>query len=248
MSMKIISYNIRGLGGAAKKKQIQNLIRNHNPSFMCIQETKIESIEKRLRCMLWGSNDFGFASNPSVGRSGEILTIWDKREVDVQRIQNFEHMVWVEGECRTNSKKIHIVNIYAPCKGRRKRELWNSLSSKVIEKNGECICVLGDFNAIRNEEERRGSTEHLRREEENDFDNFITGADLIYLPLCGRKFTWSRTGGTAMSRIDRFLILEEWCRSWPTCSQWALDKELSDHRPILLCDATQKWGPKPFAC
>ncbi|XP_058778478.1 uncharacterized protein LOC131652588 [Vicia villosa] len=155
-------------------------------------------------------------------------------------------MISVEGEWGSDKKKIHIVNIYAPCEGRKKHELWAALSSRVREKNGESICVLGDFNSIRNGEERRGSAVNIRSEKAEEFDNFITGADLIDLPLHGSKFTWSRTGGSARSRIDRFLISEEWCISWPSSSQWALDKELSDHRPILLCDATKKWGPKPF--
>jgi hypothetical protein len=49
-----------------------------------------------------------------------------------------------------------------------------------------------------------------------------------------------------MSRIDRFLISEAWFREWPTSKQWCLDKELSDHCPIMMCEVDQNWGPKPF--
>lgn len=39
-----------------------------------------------------------------------------------------------------------------------------------------------------------------------DFDDSITGAELIDLPLYGKMFIWSRVNGLTMSRIDKFLI------------------------------------------
>lgn len=42
-----------------------------------------------------------------------------------------------------------------------------------------------DFNAIRDESERKGSTNYVRREEMEAFDDFITEAKLIDLPLHG---------------------------------------------------------------
>jgi hypothetical protein len=85
-----------------------------------------------------------------------------------------------------------------------------------------------------------------RREEMAEFDSFISETELVDLPLIGRKFTWSKLDGSSMSRIDRFLLTENWCNQWPICSQWCLDKGLSDHCPILLCEKITNWGPKPF--
>lgn len=59
--MKLISYNIRGLGGLAKKKEMLNLIRKQKPNLICIQETKMEFINRALCYLMWGSNDFDFA-------------------------------------------------------------------------------------------------------------------------------------------------------------------------------------------
>ncbi|CAK8571268.1 unnamed protein product [Lathyrus sativus] len=49
-----------------------------------------------------------------------------------------------------------------------------------------------------------------------------------------------------MSRLDKFLISEEWLRRWPASSRWALEKGLFDHFPILLADDMKKRGPKLF--
>jgi hypothetical protein len=49
-----------------------------------------------------------------------------------------------------------------------------------------------------------------------------------------------------MSRLDRFLITKSWFSGWPTSTQWCLDKELSDHCPIMLSESVKNWALKPF--
>lgn len=66
-----------------------------------------------------------------------------------------------------------IVNIYATCDDRRKHELWDELSSRIDENNGESMCVLGDFNVVKVGEERIGSTNNIGREEMKEFNDFI---------------------------------------------------------------------------
>lgn len=97
MGMKIISYNIRGLGGVAKKKEICNIIKSHKPTFVCIQETKVEVMDRHMCCSMWGSNDFEFVSKPLEGRSGRILTMWDRRKFIAQNVMILNDLVWVEG-------------------------------------------------------------------------------------------------------------------------------------------------------
>ncbi|KAL5190967.1 putative MYST-like histone acetyltransferase 1 [Glycine soja] len=62
----------------------------------------------------------------------------------------------------------------------------------------------------------------------------------------GRNFTWYRPNGTAMSRLDRFLLSDEWLSQWPDSTQFVLDRDFSDHCPILLRSTTIDWGPRPF--
>jgi hypothetical protein len=54
------------------------------------------------------------------------------------------------------------------------------------------------------------------------FNLFIEDKLLIDLPLCGRRFTWFKGDGISMSRLDRFLLSEEWCLNWPNCLQIVL--------------------------
>jgi len=43
--MKIISWNVRGLGGFEKRREVCNLVREKKPLILCIQETKLVSID-----------------------------------------------------------------------------------------------------------------------------------------------------------------------------------------------------------
>ena len=54
----------------------------------------------------------------------------------------------------------------------------------------------------------------------------------------GRNFTWYRPNGTAMSRLDRVLLSDEWLSQWPDSTQFVLDRDFSDHCPILLRSTT----------
>ncbi|KAH1229061.1 hypothetical protein GmHk_10G028908 [Glycine max] len=62
----------------------------------------------------------------------------------------------------------------------------------------------------------------------------------------GRMFTWFRPNGSAMSKLDRFFLSENWLVQWPDTTQFVLDRNFSDHCPILLRSKIIDWGPKPF--
>ena len=61
------------------------------------------------------------------------------------------------------------------------------------------------------------------------FSHFIEDNSLLDLPLCGRRYTWFKGDGTSMSRIDRFLLSEDWCLQWPNCLQVALLRGIYVH-------------------
>jgi hypothetical protein len=78
------------------------------------------------------------------------------------------------------------------------------------------------------------------------FGRFIDDTLLIDLPLSGRKFTWYKGDGLTMSRLDRFLLSEEWCLSWSNCTQAAQLRGISDHCPLILSANEDNLGPRPL--
>ncbi|GKF19443.1 RNA-directed DNA polymerase, eukaryota, partial [Tanacetum coccineum] len=97
--------------------------------------------------------------------------------------------------------------------------------------NGEVI-IMGDFNDVRNQAERYGSTFNIQGA--NAFNSFISDACLEDVTLGGCSFTWCHKSASKMSKLDRFLIFEGLMNSCPDISAVTLDRNLSDHRPILI--------------
>ena len=54
MSVKIISWNVRGLNEHDKRLRVRNLIRKWGPNVVCLQETKMELIKRAMIRSLWG--------------------------------------------------------------------------------------------------------------------------------------------------------------------------------------------------
>ncbi|GJV04542.1 RNA-directed DNA polymerase, eukaryota [Tanacetum coccineum] len=124
-----------------------------------------------------------------------------------------------------------------------KRELWGYLCSLIDRWVGETV-ILGDFNEVRREQERFGLSFNIR--DANAFNNFISMAGLIDIPLGGYSYTWSHKSVSKMSKLDRFLISEGLMAMNPTLSGLCLDRHLSDHRPIIMFESILDYGPTPF--
>ena len=108
-------------------------------------------------------------------------------------------------------------------------------------------CILGDFNNVRNPSERLGSCH--RGEGDNsikEFNEWMEELEVEDAPWMGRKFTWYKPNGSAKSKIDRFLVSPDWITKWPATTQCTLDRNFSDHCPIILRSKFIDWGPKPF--
>ncbi|GKB68891.1 RNA-directed DNA polymerase, eukaryota, reverse transcriptase zinc-binding domain protein [Tanacetum coccineum] len=103
---------------------------------------------------------------------------------------------------------------------------------------------MGDFNEVRNKNERFGTIFNVHGA--NAFNSFISMANLEEVSLGGCSFTLCHRSASKMSKLDRFLMSESLLSEYPNLSAITLYKFLSDHRPILLRESTHDYGPIPF--
>ncbi|GJW48714.1 RNA-directed DNA polymerase, eukaryota, reverse transcriptase zinc-binding domain protein [Tanacetum coccineum] len=136
-----------------------------------------------------------------------------------------------------------MVNIYGPQDHVSKLPLWNRLTDFMHHHNGSYI-MFGDMNAVRNAQERFGTT--LNSIEADHFNSFIDSTGLVDLPISGRSFTWMNKAGTNLSKLDRFLILEDVTIRIPDVRITTLDRLWSDHNLIFLRIDKTDFGPTPF--
>ncbi|RVW34945.1 Transposon TX1 uncharacterized 149 kDa protein [Vitis vinifera] len=79
------------------------------------------------------------------------------------------------------------------------------------------------------------------------FSEVLDELTLRDLPLQGGPYTWSGgLNGQSRSRLDRFLISEDWENHFSGVSQCTLPRPVSDHAPILLDGGGVRRGPIPF--
>ncbi|XP_057811684.1 uncharacterized protein LOC131025921 [Salvia miltiorrhiza] len=124
--------------------------------------------------------------------------------------------------------------------------LWDSLESVARQSRDQCVCFGGDFNSIRVLAERNGRGAHFSPRDIQSFDQFVRRCELTEIRLQARKFTWYQPQGQCKSKLDRFMLNEEWLAVWDQSKVRGLQRTVSDHCPILLDTKKVDWGPKPF--
>ncbi|XP_057792009.1 uncharacterized protein LOC131008911 [Salvia miltiorrhiza] len=244
--MKMVSYNIRGLGSKIKKRELRELLQKQKIDFCFIQETKMENFSNCDLKGIWGSDCFDFARRQAEGRSGGILSIWNPALFSKSSHWDLPGALIVNGKWISENLNGCLINIYAPQCFNARETLWDSLGVVVRQNRDSSICIAGDFNSIRYESERVGRGTQFSTRDLNAFDNFIRANDLTEIRLQGRSFTWYQPNGQCKTKLDRFLVNEKWLDQWPHSKVRGLQRTISDHCPILLETKAVDWGPKPF--
>ncbi|GKB32351.1 RNA-directed DNA polymerase, eukaryota, reverse transcriptase zinc-binding domain protein [Tanacetum coccineum] len=107
--------------------------------------------------------------------------------------------------------------MYAPQNLSSKITLWSLLTNLIANWDG-ILVVMGDFNEVREAGQRFG----------------------------GFNFTWTDRRGSKMSKLDRFLVSENFYEVFHHITGAVLEKGTPDHRPILLKESNVDYGLTPF--
>ncbi|KAL4342378.1 hypothetical protein GQ457_08G025470 [Hibiscus cannabinus] len=172
---------------------------------------------------LWPNDEFEFRMVESEGNSGGLLKIWDRNTFFIEKTVKSSRFLLISGRWNKIVVNVTIANVYAPCSVSEQVELWEFLLS-LKETDDAKWLMGGDFNATRNQSERKDSSYPIAIRE--NFNSFIQGSKLIDLPLRGKKFTWYGPNGKR-SRLDRFLIDEYWVLKFRDLEQLGLKRNIS---------------------
>ncbi|CAL5362149.1 unnamed protein product [Camellia sinensis] len=240
--MKIILWNIRGLGWKQKGGKIKKLVKSRSVVVLLLQETKGSNVDEMFVKSVWPFELMQFMAVDSEGSAGGLLCVWNPVAFKLVECCSSRNFLLLSGTFN-HSFDCVVVNNYAPNDGSSRGMLWDSLV-RLKPSFGNPWCIGGDYNEIRYLSERRGC---LRRDKEMfKFNEFIEKIELSDLPLLGREFIWRNlVDGERWSRIDRFLLEFEWLEVF-RLKQWGLPRSVSDHCPLLLMGDARNWGPRPF--
>ena len=178
------------------------------------------------------------------GAAGGVVVYWDSRVLELMGMEVGLFSISCRFKNCEDGFRWIFSRVYGPTMKRNKELLWEELGD-IQGLWNDPWCIGGDFNMIRFPNERRRGgrlSPSMRR-----FSEVIDDLDLRDLPLQGGSFTWS--GGLnnqAMSRLDRFLVSEDWEGHFNGVVQSTLPRPVSDHFPILLDGGGVRRGPVPF--
>nr|GFC38034.1 RNA-directed DNA polymerase, eukaryota [Tanacetum cinerariifolium] len=203
--MNILSLNIQGLGHKTKEEWIKELTSKNRINFMAIQETKTHYVNHIDVKFMWGNSNYNYVYSEAVGNSDGILYVWEATVFKKDYATISDNFIAIYGTWLPSNSKVLFVAINAPQQVSRKRLLWDYVSTLIDRWNGEVV-VLGDFNEVRNIDERRGFC--FNPTSARVFDQFISASSLVDVKMEGYTFTWSHPSGSKMSKLDRFLVSE----------------------------------------
>ncbi|GLT31257.1 hypothetical protein SLA2020_342010 [Shorea laevis] len=184
--MKLISFNVRGLGSMLKRKEVGKLVREEQPDFLFLQETKLEKVDDDLGRTVWNSGEVGWVMKESIGASGGLMcfwNFWNKKSFAKTGDFSGDGYLRITGEWGIHKVKCNLVNVYGPNDRQRRLKLWDELKNMITEEGGRWL-IAGDFNAVRCLEERRGRIGE--RPDMKDFDVFIISVGLIDIKMANR--------------------------------------------------------------
>ncbi|XP_071704363.1 uncharacterized protein [Rutidosis leptorrhynchoides] len=147
----------------------------------------------------------------------------------------------IKGKWKGSDRDTIVVNVYGPHIDSGKKDLWDGLEKLMLQNDAEWV-ICGDF-------EVRDQSERLNRvfveSKASLFNDFIERMQLIEIPLLGKKFTRISDNRMKLSKLDRFLVSENFTHTWGDLSVIALDRNTSDHCLIALRNNNVDFGPKP---
>lgn len=226
-----------------KKKWVRKICSENHLDFIGIQETKSDEGNHKLVHSLWGDNNCKFAVKKSVGNSGGIMAVWNDTMFTRHNVIDGDGFLAIYGNWIKFGFDCLMIVVYAPNDLTKKQSLWLRLTNLVNNYNAPSI-VLGDFNEVRFESERKGSI--FCRKGSNLFNAFFSSAGLVDLPMGGRIFTRMNKFGTKLSKIYRIIVSHHFINMWPNAHVTVLPRDLSDHCPLILKTHVDDYGPIPF--
>ncbi|KAL8541408.1 hypothetical protein ACS0TY_002609 [Phlomoides rotata] len=155
-------------------------------------------------------------------------------------------MLVVNGRWLKDGGNCTIINVYAPNVPAQRWELWDCIQALVNQYVEDRMCIVRDFNAIKEKGERVGRAATWDENDMIHFNNFIRGSDLLEISLIGRSYTWYRPNSACKSKLNRLLVNASWVSKWPDVRLKGGRQTLSDHVPIFIEGRKKDWGPKPF--
>ncbi|XP_022019587.1 uncharacterized protein LOC110919629 [Helianthus annuus] len=220
--MNFGTINIKGAGGVGKSKAVRGLLSKYGLNFVAIQETQFSELPERIIKRFWDNTVMDYIKVNADGRSGGLLSMWSPGVFTKESEVLSQNFILVKGKVTGEQEDMIVVNVYASTVQRNRRQMWNELLLLKQSIHGRWI-LLGDFNEVRFPKDRFNS-------------QFDVGGGA----LCFNNFIMS-------AGLQEYNMGEgEFIMRWPDATLLVLNRDVSDHCPLILTTSVNNFGPIPF--
>lgn len=113
LSMKLISWNIRGLNGPRKGRLLKNMIMQEKPSILFLQEMKCSSVTlEKIAAKVCPSGLV--ATVDAQGASGGLAILWDARATHLNNMQANKSFIQATFHLSGTNTYGLLTNVYFP--------------------------------------------------------------------------------------------------------------------------------------
>ena len=231
--MNILIWNCRGAMKPTFLKTALDLVEWHQPVIFIITETRLDG--PRADGIIRKLPFDGAYSTETIGFAGGIWLLWRSDSVSLDILSATEQEIHAIVQVRSFSQHWLLSAIYGSPRFREMCILWNNLRVLSVRHNLPWA-VMGDFNDVTKEEEKKGGN-GICRKRVFKYTDCMDFCNLLDLGFSGSIFTWTNKrdiSGLIQQRLDRVWANSDWKAIFPEAMVKHLARINSDHCPLLL--------------
>lgn len=124
---KALFWNVRGMGDWKKRRKINRLIHQANPTVIFLSETKMENVPNKIVRLIGGNRDLAKLEIPSQGASGGMLMCWDINQIELLEPLLGAYTLTVRCRFLKHDFEGIITGVYGPNHSRERKEFFKEL-------------------------------------------------------------------------------------------------------------------------
>lgn len=189
--MKILSWNCRGLGGPSTISQLKESIRLYLPGLIFLCETKQKSSFIQTVCKQLKYGKRWDVVEPE-GKNGGLWVAWNE-DMQVTQIIKTTFCYELKVTEAVSNETFWVILVYASTDSKERQQQWDYLVRRK-DSWGQKWVMGGDFNDIREHEEKEGGNRRLESSFWS-FRSFIADLEMGEVKFRGEAFTWANNRG-----------------------------------------------------
>lgn len=144
----VFNWNVRGLNQPARRQVVKDLIKDHQGTVVCLQETKLAVVDDGVICSTFGQQFLGnYAGIPAAGVRGGVIIACSQDHNELTQVDVRQYSVTDTIGSKVDNGTWSISGVYSPQGDNEKVQFLDEIRA-VRQQTLDKWMILGDFNLI----------------------------------------------------------------------------------------------------